>query len=126
MRRILLLAPVLLFTAVGCGAAQSSRDEATDAARDAAREVGEQLYGPRPRTAEEVGRAASQLDGVEVMRVRGTSTHDGDGVDVVVRHRSGMSTTTPRTTNHAHSVWRHARHDWGADLLRGHYTERHP
>ncbi|CAM5631601.1 hypothetical protein STENM36S_02263 [Streptomyces tendae] len=28
--------------------------------------------------------------------------------------------------NHAHSVWRHARHDWGADLLRGHYTERHP
>ncbi|PPS90586.1 DUF3500 domain-containing protein [Streptomyces sp. MH60] len=27
--------------------------------------------------------------------------------------------------NHAHSVWRHVRHDWGADLLRGHYTERH-
>lgn len=27
--------------------------------------------------------------------------------------------------NHAHSVWRHARHDWGADLLRGHYTEQH-
>ncbi|MFA3875730.1 DUF3500 domain-containing protein [Streptomyces sp. MMCC 100] len=27
--------------------------------------------------------------------------------------------------NHAHSVWRHIRHDWGADLLRGHYTEQH-
>ncbi|MGY1427218.1 DUF3500 domain-containing protein [Streptomyces sp. MN12] len=27
--------------------------------------------------------------------------------------------------NHAHSVWRHVRHDWGADLLRAHYTERH-
>ncbi|MFJ8806451.1 DUF3500 domain-containing protein [Streptomyces sp. NPDC102490] len=27
--------------------------------------------------------------------------------------------------NHAHSVWRHVRHDWGADLLRGHYTEQH-
>ncbi|CAL9338352.1 hypothetical protein SUDANB174_00212 [Streptomyces sp. enrichment culture] len=27
--------------------------------------------------------------------------------------------------NHAHSVWRHVRHDWGADLLRGHYTDRH-
>ncbi|GAA2683274.1 DUF3500 domain-containing protein [Streptomyces violaceoruber] len=27
--------------------------------------------------------------------------------------------------NHAHSVWRHVRHDWGTDLLRGHYTEQH-
>ncbi|MEV0122171.1 DUF3500 domain-containing protein [Streptomyces sp. NPDC050703] len=27
--------------------------------------------------------------------------------------------------NHAHSVWRHRRHDWGADLLRAHYTEQH-
>ncbi|MFH8487560.1 DUF3500 domain-containing protein [Streptomyces longisporoflavus] len=27
--------------------------------------------------------------------------------------------------NHAHSVWRHVRHDWGADLLRAHYTDQH-
>ncbi|MEU8955057.1 DUF3500 domain-containing protein [Streptomyces sp. NPDC048518] len=27
--------------------------------------------------------------------------------------------------NHAHSVWRHIRHDWGVDLLRAHYTELH-
>lgn len=27
--------------------------------------------------------------------------------------------------NHAHSVWRHVRHDWGADLLRAHYTQQH-
>ncbi|WP_369216706.1 DUF3500 domain-containing protein [Streptomyces flavofungini] len=27
--------------------------------------------------------------------------------------------------NHAHSVWRHVRHDWGADLLRAHYAEQH-
>ncbi|MFG3320675.1 DUF3500 domain-containing protein [Streptomyces sp. NPDC048171] len=27
--------------------------------------------------------------------------------------------------NHAHSVWRHIRHDWGTDLLRRHYTEQH-
>ncbi|MFJ7771090.1 DUF3500 domain-containing protein [Streptomyces sp. NPDC097107] len=27
--------------------------------------------------------------------------------------------------NHAHSVRRHVRHDWGADLLRAHYTEQH-
>jgi hypothetical protein len=28
--------------------------------------------------------------------------------------------------NHAHSVWRHLRDDWGGDLLRDHYTRRHP
>jgi hypothetical protein len=27
--------------------------------------------------------------------------------------------------NHAHSVWRHLRHDWGGDLLRAHYEQRH-
>ncbi|WP_181789600.1 translation initiation factor IF-2 [Streptomyces phytophilus] len=84
MRRLLLLAPLLLFTA-GCGVVQSSEDEATDAAREAAGKAGERLYSQRPRTAEEVGRFASGLDGVEVLRVTGTSTHDGDGVDVVVR-----------------------------------------
>ncbi|MEU7472944.1 hypothetical protein AB0A94_31245 [Streptomyces sp. NPDC044984] len=84
MRRLLLLTPLLLFT-VGCGAVQSSEGEATDAAREAARKAGERLHGQRPRTAEEVGRSASGIDGVEVLRVTGTSTHDGDGVDVVVR-----------------------------------------
>ncbi|MPZ26215.1 MAG: DUF3500 domain-containing protein [Micromonosporaceae bacterium] len=28
--------------------------------------------------------------------------------------------------NHAHSVWRHLRDDWGADLLRDHYARLHP
>ncbi|WP_326795975.1 DUF3500 domain-containing protein [Streptomyces sp. NBC_01808] len=27
--------------------------------------------------------------------------------------------------NHAHSVWRHTRHDWGLDLLRAHYESGH-
>ncbi|MGW7356049.1 translation initiation factor IF-2 [Streptomyces sp. NPDC054802] len=36
-------------------------------------------------TAEDVGRSASGIDGVEVLRVTGTSTHDGGGIDVVVR-----------------------------------------
>jgi len=27
--------------------------------------------------------------------------------------------------NHAHSVWRHLRDDWGRDLLREHYESRH-
>jgi hypothetical protein len=83
MRRLLLRVPLLLFTA-GCGVVQSSEDEATDAARVVARKAGERLYGQRPRTAEEIGRSASGIDGVEVLRVTGTSTHDGDGVDVVV------------------------------------------
>ncbi|MEV5988787.1 translation initiation factor IF-2 [Streptomyces sp. NPDC052051] len=84
MRRLLLLAPLLLFT-VGCGVVQSSEGEATDAAREVARKAGERLYGQRPRTAEEVGRSASGIDGVEVLRVTGTSTHDGDGISVIVR-----------------------------------------
>ncbi|WP_399880266.1 translation initiation factor IF-2 [Streptomyces sp. BBFR51] len=84
MRRLLLLAPLLLLC-VGCGVVQSSEDEATDAARAVAQQAGQQLYGRRPRTAEEVGRSAAAIEGVEVLRVTGTSTHDGDGVDVVVR-----------------------------------------
>ncbi|MER7519864.1 translation initiation factor IF-2 [Streptomyces sp. NPDC126499] len=84
MRRLLLLAPLLLCTAA-CGVVQSSEGEATDAAREVARKAGERLYGQRPRTAEEVGRSASEIDGVEVLRLSGTSTHDGDGVDVIVR-----------------------------------------
>ncbi|MEU2657236.1 translation initiation factor IF-2 [Streptomyces sp. NPDC007325] len=84
MRRPLLLAPLLLF-AVGCGVLQNSEGEATDAAREVARKAGERLDSQRPRTGEEVGRSASGIDGVEVLEVTGTSTHDGDGVDVVVR-----------------------------------------
>ncbi|MFG3251732.1 translation initiation factor IF-2 [Streptomyces sp. NPDC048187] len=84
MRRILVAVPLLL-CAAGCGLAQSSQDDATDAAREVAQRAGEKLYGQRPRTAEEVGRAASLIDGVEVMRLTGTSTHDGDGVRVVLR-----------------------------------------
>ncbi|MFE9479240.1 translation initiation factor IF-2 [Streptomyces spororaveus] len=84
MRRILLLAPLLLLT-VGCGVVQSSKDEATDSAREVARNAGKRLYGQRQRTAEEAGRSASFIDGVEVMRVSGTSTHEGRGVDVTVR-----------------------------------------
>ncbi|MFD4370567.1 translation initiation factor IF-2 [Streptomyces sp. NPDC058486] len=84
MRRLLLLTPLLLF-ATGCGVLQNSEDEATDEARDVARNAAQRLDSQRPRTAEEVGRSAARLDGVEVMRLTGTSTHDGEGVDVVVR-----------------------------------------
>ncbi|MEU8531134.1 MULTISPECIES: translation initiation factor IF-2 [Streptomyces] len=93
MRRLLLLAPLLLFT-VGCGVVQSSEGEATDEAREVARKAGERLYGQRPRTAEEVGRSASGIDGVEVLGLTGTSTHDGDGIEVVVR-----------TTGSAYNDW---------------------
>lgn len=33
---------------------------------------------------------------------------------------------TQDQANHAHSVWRHLRDDWGADLLRQHYAAHHP
>ncbi|MEU6567717.1 translation initiation factor IF-2 [Streptomyces parvulus] len=84
LRPLLLLAPLALL-AVGCGAAEPSEANAADAAREAARTVGERLYGQRPRTAEEAGREAAGMDGVEVMRVDGTSTHDGKGLVLVVR-----------------------------------------
>lgn len=32
---------------------------------------------------------------------------------------------TQDDANHAHSVWRHLRHDWGADPLRDHYAHQH-
>jgi len=32
---------------------------------------------------------------------------------------------TQDDANHAHSVWRHLRDDWGADLLRDHYARLH-
>lgn len=84
MRRLPLLAPLLLLT-VGCGVLQNSEGDAGDVAREVARKAGERLYSQRPRTAEEVGRSASGIDGVEVLGLTGTSTHDGDGVDVIVR-----------------------------------------
>jgi hypothetical protein len=32
---------------------------------------------------------------------------------------------TQDEANHAHSVWRHLRDDWGVDLLRAHYAQAH-
>lgn len=84
LRPLLLLAPLALLVA-GCGVAEPSEEKATDEARDAAKTVGERLYGQRPRTADEAGREAAGMEGVEVMRVDGTSTHDGDGLELVVR-----------------------------------------
>ncbi|MFJ8182742.1 translation initiation factor IF-2 [Streptomyces sp. NPDC096105] len=84
MRRSLLLAPVLP-ALTGCGVIRSGDEKATDAARAEATKAGVRLDSRRPRTADEVGYAASALDGVEVLRVTGTATHDGDGVELIVR-----------------------------------------
>lgn len=81
----LLLLPLSLLTA-GCGVLlPSAEDEAADAARAVAQEAGQRLHSQRPRTVREVGYSATGIDGVEVLRVTGTSTHDGNGVGVVVR-----------------------------------------
>ncbi|MFF0483398.1 hypothetical protein [Streptomyces sp. NPDC004435] len=51
MRRLLLLAPLLMLT-VGCGVRQYSESDAADVAREVARQAGERLHSQRPRTAE--------------------------------------------------------------------------
>ena len=32
---------------------------------------------------------------------------------------------TQDNANHAHSVWRHLRDDWGGDALQAHYRQAH-
>ncbi|MFE5945231.1 translation initiation factor IF-2 [Streptomyces sp. NPDC056480] len=118
MRRLLLLAPLLLSIA-GCGVVNSAEGEATDAAREVARKAGERLYSQRPRTAEEVGRSAAGLDGVEVLRVTGTATHDGDGVDLVVRTSGtgyeGWLAREPVTVRRCFEVRVSPRTEWGEE-----------
>ncbi|MEV1069468.1 translation initiation factor IF-2, partial [Streptomyces sp. NPDC050263] len=75
----------VLGLSAGAARVRAGRRDGANVACRGTRKAGERLYGQRPRTAEEVGRSASGIDGVEVLRVTGTSTHDGDGIDVVVR-----------------------------------------
>ncbi|MEV6105505.1 translation initiation factor IF-2 [Streptomyces sp. NPDC051940] len=84
MRRPLLIAPLVLLTAA-CGLTPSPEEQAADAARETARALGQRLYGQSPRSRAEVGYSASRVDGVEVMKVTGTSTVEDDGIGVVVR-----------------------------------------
>ncbi|WP_344457059.1 hypothetical protein [Actinocorallia aurantiaca] len=83
MRRFLLVSLALLLTG-GCGLAPSAEERAAEDARDKARRVGQQLYSGRVRAAQDVAHLAGDIDGVEVMRVSGTTTA-GDGAGVVVR-----------------------------------------
>ncbi|MFF5639286.1 translation initiation factor IF-2 [Streptomyces sp. NPDC012825] len=83
MRRLLRFS-TLLFLVV-YGVVRFSEDEGTTAAREVAGKAARLLESQRPRTAEEVGYSASGFDGVEVLRVTGTATHDGDGVELLVR-----------------------------------------
>ncbi|WP_285566084.1 hypothetical protein [Actinoallomurus iriomotensis] len=84
MRRLLLI-PLALLLAGGCGVNPSPEKNATDNARENARRVGERLYGSRVRPAQDVGHLADDIEGVDVMRVTGTTTAQGDGVGVVIR-----------------------------------------
>ncbi|MFF9663904.1 translation initiation factor IF-2 [Streptomyces althioticus] len=103
MRRLLLLAPVLL-ALTACGLIKSGDEKATDVARAEATTVGKRLYSQRPRTADEVGYAASTMGGVEVLRVTGTETHDGKGVELIIRTTGSAleSGLDPQTI----TVWR--------------------
>lgn len=96
MRRLaILLLPALL--AAGCGEvpysaksnatedpATATEDPATANARKAADGAGDKIYTARVWPARDLARRATDIDGVEVMRMRGTSTA-GTGVVLVVR-----------------------------------------
>ncbi|MFG2249562.1 hypothetical protein [Spirillospora sp. NPDC048823] len=87
MRRLaIVLVSALL--AAGCGGvpgAGTAEDRAADDARKAAVKISERLYSSRVRPAQDVAHRAADLRGVEVMRVAGATTGEGDGVRVVVR-----------------------------------------
>jgi hypothetical protein len=90
MRRIPLtsLIPLTLLTLLplgGCGVMPSPEEKATDNARETARRIGNRLYGSRIRSAQDMGHLADDVEDVEVMRVTGTTTGEGDGVGVIVR-----------------------------------------
>jgi hypothetical protein len=80
MRRSMLVLVSVLLVA-GCGTAE---DRATGDARKAADRAGDRLYTSRVLPAHDVAHRAADLDGVEVMRVTGTSTA-GNGVRLVLR-----------------------------------------
>jgi hypothetical protein len=95
MRRLLLLPLALLLA--GCGIAPSPEREATDDAREKARRVGERLYGNRVWSAQDVGHRAADMEGVDVMRVTGTTTVRAKGVEVVIRVSGSAPTAWPDT-----------------------------
>ncbi|WP_432122710.1 translation initiation factor IF-2 [Streptomyces sp. S1] len=118
MRRPLLLLTLFL-TVVVYGVVHFSDDEGTASAREVARRASERLESQRPRTAEEVGYSASLFDGVEVMRVTGTSTHDGDGVHVIVRttgfRHEGLLSTERYVVQRCFRVRVSPEAEWGAE-----------
>ncbi|GAA3943881.1 hypothetical protein GCM10023085_27360 [Actinomadura viridis] len=79
----------------GCGVVPSAETRATEAARDKARRVGNVLHTLQVRTAEDIGRRAAGLDGVDVMRVSGTRTDDGPGVGLVIRVEAAVARGWP-------------------------------
>jgi hypothetical protein len=70
-------------------------------------------------------------NGVELDRIRfawAGPTTPGEGHYYCVRAPEFLIEydNTQDGANHAHSVWRHLRHDWGGDLLREHYARQDP
>ena len=83
MRNFVLI-PLVLLMSGGC-ALPSPQNNAIGDARDRARQVGDRLGSGSVRSAQDVGHLADDMDGVEVMRVTGTTTARRDGVGLVVR-----------------------------------------
>ncbi|MFF0519220.1 hypothetical protein ACFYTC_11000 [Actinomadura nitritigenes] len=90
MRRLVIVLSAAALALAGCGGAPfpasgaSAEDRAVDGARDAADRAGDRLYSSRVWPARDVAHRAAGLDGVEVMKVTGTSTA-GRGMRLVLR-----------------------------------------
>jgi hypothetical protein len=69
--------------------------------------------------------AAAGLDQIRFAWAGPTATGEGHYYCVRAPEFLIEYDNTQDGANHAHSVWRHLRHDWGGDLLRAHYAQRH-
>ncbi|MDL4817626.1 hypothetical protein [Actinomadura opuntiae] len=90
MRRMPIILAAAALALAGCGetpfpaSGTTAEDRAAEEARKAADKAGDRLYTSRVRPAQDVAHRAADLDGVEVMRVTGSSTA-GPGMRLVLR-----------------------------------------
>jgi hypothetical protein len=117
MRKFVLI-PLALLMSGGC-ALPSPENNAIGDARDMARQVGERLDSGSVRSAQDVGHLADDMDGVEVMRVTGTTTARRDGVGLVVRvsgiAAGGWGDPETVTVTHCFELRVSPKTRWGGD-----------
>lgn len=117
MRRIAIALVGLLVT--GCVPGMSAEDRATDNAQAKARRAGNVLYTSLVWSAQDMGHRAADLDGVDVMRVRGKTTGRPEGVRLVIRTsgtgRAGWSDSEPVTVQRCFALRISPSSEWDDD-----------